>query len=101
MGRLRELFEGDERAVDDFLASVLPELLRLVRRVEQTSDVTQRMALAHELKGAAGNVGAIEIAQIAAEMEKALQLGAGDVSAFISRLHAAYERAAAIRPVEK
>ncbi|HET6894080.1 MAG TPA: response regulator [Candidatus Baltobacteraceae bacterium] len=101
MGRLRELFEGDERAVDDFLASVLPELLRLVRRVEQTSDVTQCMALAHELKGAAGNVGAIEIAQIATEMEKALRLGAGDVSAFISRLHAAYERAAAVRPVEK
>lgn len=96
MVRLRELFEGDERAIDDFLDSVLPELLRLVKRIEDASGIQQRMALAHELKGAAGNVGAREISGIAAELENELRRGSSEVSAFVSRLYEAYERAAAI-----
>jgi CheY-like chemotaxis protein len=100
IGRLRELFDGDERAIDDFLAPALLELLRLVEEIDEHSGISQRMALAHELKGAAGNVGAREIAEIAAELERALRGGNSDVSSFVTRLHDAYARAAAIRSLE-
>lgn len=91
--RLDELFEGDRRGVNEFLASALPALLRIINRVEESSDTNARLAAAHELKGAAANIGAAEIAAVAAQIEKHVRSGQNDCSALIGALHEAYERA--------
>jgi CheY-like chemotaxis protein len=92
IGRLNELFEGDREGMNEFLASALPALLRLVKRLEDARQVSERLAVAHELKGAAANVGALEIAQIAADIETALRSDA-DVTPLITQLFGAYEGA--------
>lgn len=96
-GRLNELFENDGAAIREFLGSTLPALLRLVERIEAAVTVAEQAAAAHELKGAAANVGAVEIAGITAELEDHLRRGEtnAEVRAYIARLHEAFERATA------
>jgi HPt (histidine-containing phosphotransfer) domain-containing protein len=100
MRRLHEIFEGDERAAGEFLTSALSDLLRLIERLEKPLTVSQRLAAAHELKGAAGNVGAVEISHIAGELENELRSGACDVPSYAMRLKNAYERARMLCPLE-
>jgi PAS domain S-box-containing protein len=100
MRRLHEIFEGDERAAGEFLTSALSDLLRLIERLEKPLTVSQRLAAAHELKGAAGNVGAVEISHIAGELENELRSGACDVPSYAMRLKDAYERARMLCPLE-
>jgi two-component system sensor histidine kinase/response regulator len=98
--RLNELFESDTKAIRAFLDTTLPALLRLVERIQAAVTVSEQIAAAHELKGAAANVGASEIARITAELEERLRRSdeRGETAAYISRLHEAYERAAAAQP---
>jgi two-component system, sensor histidine kinase and response regulator len=98
--RLRELFEGDDRGIDDFLGSALPALSRLIERFNEPASISEQIAVAHELKGASANLGAAEIAQIAAQAEQALRTGNTDVSAFAARLSDAYDRAMGARSLE-
>ncbi|HEY9180455.1 MAG TPA: response regulator, partial [Candidatus Baltobacteraceae bacterium] len=93
MQRLEELFEGDRSGINEFLSSALPALLRIVERLEQTGHLPGRLAAAHELKGAAANIGAVELADVAAQIEKRLT-ASGDCAALFTHLHEAYERAA-------
>lgn len=94
--RLNELFEGDHESMSEFLASTLPALLRLITRLEETATAAERATVAHELKGAAANVGAAEIARIAAQVEESARRGeAGDAAALFAHLHQAYGRALA------
>lgn len=92
VSRLDDIFEGDRRGINEFLAAALPALLRIINRLQDYGDLEGRLAAAHELKGAAANIGAIEISQIAAQLERALREGA-DCRALVAQLYEAYERA--------
>lgn len=93
VNRLDEIFEGDRRSISDFLSTALPALLRIVNRLQDHGDLEARLAAAHELKGAAANIGAVEISQTAAQLEQALREGRSDCNALVMQLYEAYERA--------
>ena len=77
--RLRDLLGDDPAATREFLASVLPNMTQLCARIEAERDRAALRELAHELKGASGNVGARELAGTAGALESALRNGtAGD-----------------------
>jgi CheY-like chemotaxis protein len=64
---LVDLFGGEQDA-RTFLRSALPAIETLVSRLALAQS-EQRKAIAHELKGAAGNVGAKQLASVAARIE--------------------------------
>lgn len=74
--RLSDLFDGDRDEIKNFLDMAVRSLGDLVERLGNASDA-ERPALAHELKGAAGNAGATHLADAAADIER----GNGSVSA--------------------
>ncbi len=91
--RLNELFEGDSQGIKEFLATALPALQRIVQRLNDVQTTSEHFAAAHELKGAAANVGAVEIAAAAAHVEAELRRGRSPVDALVEHVHEAYERA--------
>ncbi|HTV93948.1 MAG TPA: response regulator [Verrucomicrobiae bacterium] len=76
MGRLRDLLGDDPATTRAFLVSVLPNMTQLCTRIETERDRAALRELAHELKGAAGNVGARELAATAYALESTLRNGA-------------------------
>jgi len=91
--RLNELFEGDPQGIKDFLATALPALQRIVQRLNDVQTTSERLAAAHELKGAAANVGAVEIAAAAAHLETVLRRGRSPIDTLLNQVQEAYERA--------
>ena len=79
LDRLRDVL-GDDAATREFLMSVLPNMAQLCARIEAVRDSSALRELAHELKGAAGNIGARELAAAAAALESALKIGAPEAS---------------------
>lgn len=75
--RLAGLFAGNPAGQRDFLEVASLTLQSLCTRIASTTDDRRLTVLAHELKGAAGNAGAVEIAQIAETLERELKESAG------------------------
>ncbi|HTU71540.1 MAG TPA: response regulator [Candidatus Baltobacteraceae bacterium] len=75
-GQLSEIFGDDRAAIDAFLTSVVPNLTKLCGRIEAERDHAALAELAHELKGAAGNLGAVELTTAARSLESTLKNGA-------------------------
>lgn len=69
MRRIKELFGEDSDESAAFLRSAVHALLKIAERLANEKEPTRARAIAHELKGAAANVGAVEIAEAAAEFE--------------------------------
>jgi two-component system, sensor histidine kinase and response regulator len=78
MARLCEILGDDRAEIAAFLASVLPNMSQLCARIEGERDHSALSELAHELKGAAGNVGARELTAAAVSLESILKNGAAD-----------------------
>jgi DNA-binding response OmpR family regulator len=76
--RLRDILGDDGTTTRDFLVGVLPNMTQLCARIEAERDRSALRELAHELKGASGNVGARELAAAAGALESALKNGAAD-----------------------
>jgi len=94
-GRLAELFVDDPCGERDFLAMTSSALYSLCARIASTADEPRLIELAHELKGAAGNAGAAEVAQIAEALERELKSGRSDhyrIHAAVGALTAARDR---------
>jgi CheY-like chemotaxis protein len=90
VARLNELFDGDRRSIVEFLKSTLSALSRVIERLTAVHG-EERAAAAHELKGAAANIGAVQVALIAAEIESAARQGA-DAELLCTDLWDAYAR---------
>jgi two-component system, sensor histidine kinase and response regulator len=71
-GRIEELFGDDRNAMSDFLTGVMPCIGLLCDKTAQSTDLPGLRELAHELKGAAGNIGARELATAAFALEAGL-----------------------------
>jgi PAS domain S-box-containing protein len=76
--RLRAILGDDRVATRDFLISVLPNMTQLCSRIEAERDRGALRELAHELKGASGNVGARELATAAQALESVLKNGTAE-----------------------
>ncbi len=103
--RLNDLFDGDRAEIIEFLRKVLPSLERAVNVVNGEEPLERKLFAIHELKGAAANVGASELAQIALEAEASMKRGF-DAQALCMELREAYGKFATAAhnlasPVEK
>jgi two-component system sensor histidine kinase/response regulator len=78
MARLCEILGDDPAETTAFLASVLPNMSQLCARIESERDLGVLSELTHELKGAAGNVGARELTAAALSLESILKNGTAD-----------------------
>jgi len=71
MKRLTDLFDGDEAVIDELLTvfaqSLQPLRERLMREVRDHGGALK--SLAHELRGAASNIGALPLAEFARQLE--------------------------------
>jgi hypothetical protein len=74
--RIEELFGDDRVAMSDFLAGVIPSIGLLCDKTAHSTELPCLRELAHQLKGAAGNIGARELATAAF----ALEAGLGDAA---------------------
>jgi PAS domain S-box-containing protein len=92
--RLADLFAGDPIGQREFLAMTLTTLQSLCRRIEGTVEEARLLELAHELKGAAGNAGAVELAHVAETLERELKENAGQptIRSIVESLGEACER---------
>jgi Hpt domain/His Kinase A (phospho-acceptor) domain len=70
--RVRDIFGDDEAGIGEFLSTVVPSVGRLCDSVAHTMELPRLRELAHELKGAAGNIGARELSHMAESLEEAL-----------------------------
>ncbi|MFN2449830.1 MAG: response regulator [Candidatus Baltobacteraceae bacterium] len=73
--RLNELFDGNVEEMRDFLDGALPVLDQSLARLEFANSLEGRLAAAHELKGACGNIGAVALAQKTADTSLVLSGG--------------------------
>ncbi|HUA09947.1 MAG TPA: response regulator [Candidatus Acidoferrales bacterium] len=73
--RLTELFGNDPAAIDAFLDTILPKVTQLCGRIEIERNRDTLRGLAHELRGAAANIGASELAASARALETLLADG--------------------------
>ncbi|HET7813225.1 MAG TPA: response regulator, partial [Candidatus Baltobacteraceae bacterium] len=87
--RLNELFENDWQEISGFLKTALPMLERSIASIENAANAAELASAAHELKGAAANVGAVELASVAAEAETCAR-ERRDCSSIGARLRGAY-----------
>ena len=76
--RLNELFDGNVEEIRVFLDDALPVLDRSLVRLESAGTSEERLAAAHELKGACGNIGAIALAQKTADTSLVLRSTTGE-----------------------
>jgi PAS domain S-box-containing protein len=70
--RIEDIFGDDRTAMSEFLAGVIPGIGVLCDKTAQSTDLPALRELAHELKGAAGNIGARELATAAVALESQL-----------------------------
>ncbi len=76
---LETVFEGDHESIADLLELACAdgrERLVAMETALSTGDATTARGLAHAIKGASSNVGAFELADVAAKVETALRGGA-------------------------
>lgn len=71
--RLRELFGDDQAGAEALMEMAVPSLAQVCERIRMSEDPEQRRSLAHELKGAAANVGADELSAAALLLESHLK----------------------------
>ncbi|HKU81595.1 MAG TPA: response regulator, partial [Candidatus Tumulicola sp.] len=93
--RINGIFGGDRDAVVEFFASVVPCIGALCEKILATADVPQLRELVHELKGAASNVGARELAVAAADLERGLMDASGNragLQSLLTKLERSWER---------
>lgn len=88
--RLNDLFAENHHDLLGFLRAALPALERTIDSFGNADSRSERLSAAHELKGAAGNVGAMELARIASEAETAMKNG-GDPATILEELRRAHE----------
>jgi len=72
LDRLRDLFSGDDDALFELLHATVDETRLVFDKINEAilrSDALTAAAAAHELKGFAGNVGATQLAGLAARVE--------------------------------
>ena len=81
--RLLDLFGNDRDRTLRFLDETLPKLRDISERLHSASSLREQRAAAHELKGAAANIGADELASAAARSDLAA------IDAALARLNAA------------
>jgi two-component system, sensor histidine kinase and response regulator len=70
--RVAGIFGDDRVGISEFLASAVPSILRLCTRLAQPLELGLLRDSAHELKGAAANIGAEELSLTALAFEEAL-----------------------------
>ncbi len=88
--RLRSFFGDDQETMRHILASAHASLGALIERIASASD-GERIELAHELKGTAGNIGAKELGARARAYESALKQHVSAAAEFME-LRASYRR---------
>ncbi len=71
--RTTELFGDDPAEIREFIATVIPSVGQLCQRIAAEADLQALRELAHELKGASGNIGARELQLAATELDIQLQ----------------------------
>jgi PAS domain S-box-containing protein len=71
-GRIEDIFGDDRSAMVEFLAGVIPGIGDICEKTARSTDLPCLRELAHELKGAAGNIGAGELASAAVALETGL-----------------------------
>lgn len=69
------------REILDIFVANLDDLLARMERAADAGDLSGLSAIAHELKGSAGNVGARQLTQLAAQVEAAARTGKLDAEA--------------------
>jgi HPt (histidine-containing phosphotransfer) domain-containing protein len=70
--RLAELFGDDQPAINEFMTLALAEMRALVENLDSAilcSDGSRVRSLAHELKGASANLGAVGVAGLSSDIE--------------------------------
>jgi CheY-like chemotaxis protein len=70
--RIEDIFGDDRTAMEEFLAGVIPGIGVICDKTAQSTDLPCLRELAHELKGAAANIGARELATAAVALEMGL-----------------------------
>ncbi len=94
-----EMQELMEDALGDFIETYLdnsPKLLGIISDSLPANDLEPIYHNAHQLKGGSGSIGAMQVFQIAKEMEEKARNGdAEGLDTLFSQLQAAYESAAA------
>jgi signal transduction histidine kinase/CheY-like chemotaxis protein len=78
--RATTIVGGDRMAAATFLHEMLPEIVRLCDCIDGERNVAKLRELAHQLKGAAGNIGAVELAGAAERLGEQLRGGGSDVA---------------------
>jgi hypothetical protein len=104
-GRIEDLFGDDRPAMAEFLGGVIPGIGAICDKTARSTDLPCLRELAHELKGAAANIGARELASAATALEAGLgkatdcvelRLPLLDIANAWTRLHDLTERPDAI-----
>ncbi|NWG31077.1 MAG: PAS domain S-box protein [Rhodocyclaceae bacterium] len=101
--RLAAATGGDEELAEEILSIFddgLPALVDRIGQAARRGDAPGLAAAAHELKGSAGNVGAVRLARLAAEIEAAARRGETKTDA-LERLPAARDEFQLFRGKEK
>jgi hypothetical protein len=90
--RLAEIFGSDPTEIVAFLAAAIATIRERCERLAAASSRAEVLELAHDVKGAAGNLGAEELASAAAEVEATLKSSDGDMLPSFDRIASAFER---------
>ena len=94
-----EMQELMEDALGDFIETYLensPKLLASISQSLPNNDLEPIYHSAHQLKGGSGSIGAMQVFQIARQMEEKARNGESDgLDSLFTQLQAAYEQAAA------
>jgi signal transduction histidine kinase/CheY-like chemotaxis protein len=77
--RVVTIVGGDQMAAVTFLHEMLPEIVRLCDAIDSERNVAGLRELAHQLKGAAGNIGAVDLASAADRLGERLKSGDGSI----------------------
>ena len=96
IAELQTLFAGEPVAFAQFLGDVaqaIDECAAAIVAAAEADDLARVRAKAHELKGVAGNVGALELAACSRAVEDAAKAGASDgISEALSSFFLALDR---------
>ena len=96
LARLEEAFEDDTSGIAELLEMALETGAKHRQTLSQglaAGDPTLIARAAHSIKGSAGNIGAAEVAQLAAELDERARAGElHDARARVEEIDAAYAR---------
>lgn len=96
LARLEEAFEDDKGGIADLLEMALETGAKHRRTLSQglaAGDAATVARAAHSIKGSAGNIGAGEVARLAAELDERARVGdLGDAHERVAALEEAYAR---------